>query len=103
MVELAAEALEELAEALLWYHEQRAGLGDELLAEVDQAMAAIGAMPAAFSRLRDVPPELHVRRSLLKRFPFALVFVQLPDGPIRVIAVAHVKRRPGYWLRRVVG
>jgi plasmid stabilization system protein ParE len=70
---------------------------------VDQAVVAIDAMPASFSRLLDVPPELHVRRALLRRFPFALVFLQRPDGPIRVVAVAHVKRRPGYWLRRVVG
>jgi len=37
---------------------------------------------------------------LLARFPYALVFLVREDQ-VRVLAAAHAKRRPGYWLSRV--
>jgi toxin ParE1/3/4 len=45
---------------------------------------------------------LGLRRALLSRFPYGVVFVELEDH-IRVVAIAHAKRKPGYWLHRVVG
>jgi hypothetical protein len=39
---------------------------------------------------------------LLRRFPFVVFFQDLEDE-VRVFAVAHGKRRPGYWLRRARG
>ncbi|MCP4594404.1 MAG: hypothetical protein GY842_27045 [bacterium] len=44
---------------------------------------------------------MKVRRASLSRFPYALVFIEL-DEEIRVLAVAHDKRRPGYWLDRLL-
>ena len=41
-----------------------------------------------------------VRRKLLTSYPYALVYLIEPDGDIRVIAVAHLKRKPLYWLGR---
>jgi len=41
-----------------------------------------------------------IRRALLPRFPYAVIFMDLGEH-IRVLAVAHAKRRPGYWLGRV--
>jgi len=38
--------------------------------------------------------------ALLPRFPYAMIFMDL-GTEIRVLAVAHAKRRPGYWLDRV--
>ncbi len=37
---------------------------------------------------------LEIRRALLARFPYALVFLVREDE-VRVLAVAHAKRRPG--------
>ena len=47
------------------------------------------------------PPYLHgTRRVILDRFPFFVVFRErLHD--IQIVAVAHTKRRPGYWTRRL--
>jgi len=46
------------------------------------------------------PPYLHgTRRVLLKRFPYFIVFFDWQDE-IYIVAVAHAKRRPGYWKRR---
>ena len=57
-------------------------------------------LPESFPRLLDVPEDLEIRRALLPRFPYALVFIST-GVEIQVIAVAHTKRRPGYWLDRV--
>jgi toxin ParE1/3/4 len=40
-----------------------------------------------------------VRRFLLSGFPFALPFVVL-EGQVVILAVAHLRRRPGYWIER---
>ena len=47
-----------------------------------------------------VPPELEVRRRVLRRFPYVLAF-KVYGEELVVIAVAHARRRPGYWLHRV--
>ena len=47
-----------------------------------------------------VAPELGVRRNLVRRFPYLIVFVEF-EGSVRVIAVASAHQRPGYWRRRV--
>lgn len=41
-----------------------------------------------------------VRHKLLIRFPYSILYVIEPDR-IRVVAVAHQKRRPGYWSYRL--
>lgn len=47
------------------------------------------------------PPYLHgTRRVILSRYPFSVVFRErLHD--IQIIAIAHAKRRPGYWAKRI--
>ncbi len=47
-----------------------------------------------------VAEELGVRRSLLKKFPYAVVFIVMAEE-IRILAVAHGRRRPGYWRARM--
>ena len=39
---------------------------------------------------------------LLRRFPFAIGYV-VEDDTVTVLAIAHLRRRPGYWLRRAGG
>lgn len=41
MIRIIEEAEEELTNAALWYEKERAGLGEELLAEADRALTAI--------------------------------------------------------------
>jgi hypothetical protein len=47
-----------------------------------------------------LPPELGIRRKLLARFPFAIVFIE-QDTIVHVISVMHGHRRPAYWRRRI--
>ena len=99
-VRLAEEAIGELLEAAVWYRARRPGLESEFLAEFDGVLPLIGSSPASFPRLLDVPADLVIRRALLPRFPYAVIFMDLAEQ-IRILAVAHAKRRPGYWLDRV--
>jgi plasmid stabilization system protein ParE len=99
-VRLSREADAEAEEAAVWYDGRQAGLGTEFLEELDRMTAMIAARPESFPRLLDVPGDDGVRRALLPRFPYAIVFTELAEE-IRVLAVAHGKRRPGYWLYRV--
>ena len=77
VVRLSAEAIDELVEAAAWYRARRPGLGSEFLAAVDRVLPLIGTSPAAFPRLLDLPAELVIRRALLPRFPYALIFMDL--------------------------
>ena len=99
-VRLDEEAETEVAEAFTWYESQREGLGHELLATVDEAIEAVEQRPRSFARAAGVSRPLGVRRAPLRRFPFSLVFVELPDE-IRVLAFAHGRRRPAYWRGRL--
>lgn len=99
-VRLAPEAARELNEAAVWYESRQSGLANRFLDELDALLPQIRQNPAAFPCLADIPADLEVRRALMVRFPFALVFLELRDD-IRIVAVAHGKRRPGYWLYRL--
>jgi hypothetical protein len=94
------EVPDELAEAALWYEARREGLGLEFLAEVEAMLPLVEHRPRSFPRLQAIAERLEIRRALLPRFPYAVVFL-VRDEEIRVLAVAHAKRRPGYWLSRV--
>lgn len=93
------EAEEELAAAVAWYESQRRGLGLDLLEVIDEAISSIGEAPLQFPLLSRTPSELAVRTCSVKRFPYSLVFLELPME-IRVLALAHTRRRPGYWRSR---
>jgi toxin ParE1/3/4 len=100
VVRLSPEAIDELFETAVWYRARRPGLELEFLVEIDRVLPLIGSSPASFPRLLDLPEDLVIRRALLPRFPYAVIFMDLGEH-VRVLAVAHAKRRPGYWLDRV--
>jgi len=100
LVRLSPEAIDEVVEAAVWYRARRPGLESEFLAELEHVLPLIGSSPASFPRLLDLPEDMVIRRALLPRFPYAVIFMDLGEH-IRVLAVAHAKRRPGYWLGRV--
>jgi hypothetical protein len=90
------EAEEELAAAASWYEGRRVGLGFEFLLVVDRGLERIRRDPASFPRWRDDRP---YRKCGLSRFPY-LIFFSVADTTISVLAVAHAKRKPGYWTVR---
>lgn len=97
---LLAEAESELDDAAAWYDDQRPGLGDELLAEVRDALDAITETPDAWPRWPGAPPRIPpIRRFVLARFPYSIAY-QLHPELIGVLAIAHTKRKPLYWIGR---
>lgn len=97
-VRIAREVASELAEAAAWYETQRAGLGDELVAAVEAVLARIEARPTAGAMV-PAAQDQDVRRIRVPRFPYHVVFVDLPDR-VQVLAIAHWRRQPLYWRDR---
>lgn len=87
-------ALAEMAEAARFYEDRAPGLGREFFAEVVVVIRSAVENPDA--GMTQEPP---YRRMLCRRFPFAVVYRQV-DDELRILAVAHQRRRPGYWKER---
>lgn len=95
----AATAEADLQSAVNWYNKEREGLGNEFLDELASAMKAIERDPLRFARVESVRTRREIRSYSLKRFPYSVINERVADE-FTVIAVAHAKRRPSYWLRR---
>ena len=93
------EASTELGEAAQWYEQRRSDLGIEFLEAIDTALEFIARFPEAGAPVPGVPLTLPVRRVPVRRFPFHVVYLELPDA-IRILAFAHDRRSPGYWHSR---
>ena len=96
---ISEEADAEMAEAARWYEQNRIGLGLEFLAAVDAAVARIEENPRIGSRTPGVDDE-DIRRVFVRRFPYHVVYIELPDR-LQILAVAHDRRRPAYWVGRL--
>ena len=87
-VVIEPEAEADLAEAYSWYEAQRPGLGDDFMLCVEAALEVVGERPRSFPIIRS-----HTRRILVRRFPYLILFVELPDL-ISVVGVFHTSRDP---------
>jgi hypothetical protein len=72
-----AEAESELVAKAGWYNDQRHGLGLDFLDEVKETRQRLREHPTRYALAPGVPPELSVHRIPLRRFPYALVYVEL--------------------------
>jgi toxin ParE1/3/4 len=99
---ILASAAEEAIEAAAFYEAEHQGLG----AEFDSALnAAFDLLESDLLPLTTVPGRAGrhgLKRFVLRRFPYDVVVLEHPDE-LLVIAIAHQKRRPGYWRRRLGG
>jgi toxin ParE1/3/4 len=92
------EAEAELAAAILYYEDQRAGLGTDLRREVEAAVGLIRQNPQLFpARGAD-----GFRKCPVRRFPYAVYYLEM-EADLWVAAVAHQSRKPGYWKGRSPG
>jgi toxin ParE2 len=83
-----------MTEASFFYEAASRGLGLEFLTDVQRTIDAVRERPKVG---RPISPNL--RQCRLRRFPYSVIYVEESDA-ILVIAVAHQKRRPGYWRDR---
>lgn len=84
----------EMTEASAFYEAATSGLGAEFLDEVQSVVNILRQHPELG---RTIDQEF--RQALLHRFPFSLIYSLEPDA-ILIIAIAHQRRRPGYWMDR---
>ncbi len=94
------EALEEYEDAVSYYEGARSGLGDRVADEVDRVIALTLEFPEMGAPVTETPPELGVRRQLVRRFDVEIDYL-VSGETIVVLAVFHCKRRPGYWKDRL--
>ncbi|MFN0138895.1 MAG: type II toxin-antitoxin system RelE/ParE family toxin [Pyrinomonadaceae bacterium] len=93
--EMHPEARLEFREAFAYYKDCRDGLGLEFSREVYASISRIADAPLLWSRLTE-----NSRRFLTKRFPYSIIYQVLDEG-VLIVAVAHQKRKPGYWKDRL--
>ena len=88
-LELHPLALAESEAAAAWYAERDPRMAARFVQELDVTLGLIVEAPDRW------PIDLGVRRALLSRFPYSVLY---RDEPLRVLllAVAHARRRPGY-------
>lgn len=97
-VELVAR--DEFAAAAAWYEQQRPGLGEEFVAEVDHALSEIEHHgPFATAPIATIAGGV-IRRAFVHRFPYVVVFVESEDLR-RVIMIRRASSDPGRWRSRL--
>lgn len=89
------EARRDFDEAVEWYEQQQAGLGDTFIDEMEAVIARVLERPAAGAGV-PYAPSLDVRWRLAPRFPYAVIY-RIEESTIRVFAFAHLSRKPGFW------
>ncbi len=90
----AAEA--EYLEAIAYYESKRPGLGASFFAEYEKLMNSVC---ESHERYRLETPS-GIRVAVMTRFPYS-VYYRCASGSVQVLAVAHQRRRPNYWLGRL--
>lgn len=91
----------ELRDAIAWYDARRAGLGPEFFEEIELVVDRVLAAPDQYPHDLTYRGTADVRNALLKRFSYQLIFVLRSDR-VLFVAVAHERRKPGYWHGRIV-
>ena len=84
-------AFHELSEAADFYDLEQLGLGTAFLDAVQEALLSVADNPEAF------PIELgETRKRVVGRFPYSILY-WFDSTVVHVLAIAHHRRRPGYW------
>lgn len=93
-VEFHPLAADEAKAGERWYRERNETASVRFQRELDRAVDLISERPNTGS-----PYLGNTRRVLLRRFPFFVIY-RAQDDKVQIVAVAHARRRPGYWRER---
>jgi plasmid stabilization system protein ParE len=88
-------AIKDYREAREYYAARSTVAAARFIDAVDAAVRRIGRAPDAMPKLIG-----KYRRVRVNRFPHSLVYYIRDEHDVRIVAVAHARRRPGYWRRR---
>ena len=93
-VSFHGEARLELLDQISYYEKEQPGLGQRFRAEIESAVALAASQPFIGSRYK-----YGTRRVFPRKFPCSVVYIPR-DSEIVILAVAHFRRKPGYWRTR---
>lgn len=93
------EAEAEILTIALWYEEQRVGLGERFFDQILATIESIGRSPERFAVYEGSQNPRHLRRAIVSRFPYAVIF-EIRSDYVLIVAVTHTSRRPDYWQHR---
>ncbi len=94
-IDFHPEATSELEESADWYKERSRVAERGFLLAVESAIHKLEKDPKRFPRL-----DARHQSCSVETYPFQIIFRN--DGRrIFIIAIAHAKRRPGYWRERL--
>jgi plasmid stabilization system protein ParE len=88
-------ALAEAEAALAWYAERSSRAPAAFLEELDKGIKSIQESPKRWPVF-----DQDCRRFPLFRFPYFIVYYEKSESVIQILAVAHGRRRLGYWRPR---
>jgi toxin ParE1/3/4 len=88
------DATAEARAARLWYLERSPRAAELFVADLDYAVGLILEAPERWPELPNGR-----RRYVMRRFPFILVY-RIHSDEVRLLAIQHGRRRPGYWKAR---
>ena len=94
-VRIRSEAQAEIEEAFEGYRKESRELAVRFLDEIGTSLDLIRLHPSLYPISTK-----NTRRRILRSFPYSVIY-QEKDDVILIIAVAHAKRRPGYWKKRL--
>ncbi len=86
---------QEVRDGYLWYESKSRGLGEDFIIELEYAFSSITEMPKTWPVISK-----DLRRYFLKRFPYGVIY-NINKDKVFVVAVMHLSREPGYWLKRL--
>lgn len=93
-VEYHPSAASDLNDAIDYYDGQRAGLGAVLRADVYAAIERVIDNPELYAEVTGV------RRALVQRFPYSVIYKRVSNSRIRILVIRHHKRHPEYGVGR---
>lgn len=93
---LHPQAKADLMAAADYYERESWGLAGRFVGEMERLVSEVCDHPGLFRIFRK-----QTRRHFSGRFPYAVIYLDQPDRVV-VLAFAHFKRRPGYWVDRLV-
>jgi plasmid stabilization system protein ParE len=85
----------EANEAFDWYLDRSLSAAERFQRELERAQIAIQASPEVWGEYL-----AGTRHFLLKRYPYAVVY-RVSEDRIEIVAIAHGRRKPGYWTDRL--
>ena len=93
------EAVAEFDDAVRWYEAQEPGIGLALINQAQQARRETAEFPHAVPLFTTAADGTVIRSKAFRGYPYRLVYAVEPDA-ILILAYAHERCEPGYWLHR---